>query len=270
MLKYSIFKFGAYEEHEPIYGPLADFLLQQSRKRAHDQRDILPEDLVYHEESLFPDYIEIKEHTSLIFADTLESLFAFMTVAGYAHWTIIKGETPKDNISTDSEAENNPEDKGNNGTGDTRLGKKIAVILPEQFYPETIHMPKRVNKAHNTLLARKRIRKTASSPFCRHVDKVLYGLHEVSGQPNVYYDLCSTPYPPLQIFEFIFRRFLSLRFAEDAFSILPPGSPRKVFLNRMESGDIYSKVDEQLPEGGITMFELNNWAAFDAHFFSMR
>lgn len=108
LLKYPIFNLGAYEQHEPIYGPLADFLLQQSRKRAHDQRDILPEDLVYHEESLCPDYIEIKEHASLIFADTLESLFAFMAMAGYAHWTIIKGETPKDDIGTDSEAESNP------------------------------------------------------------------------------------------------------------------------------------------------------------------
>lgn len=31
-----------------------------------------------------------------------------MAMAGYAHWTIIKGETPKDDIGTDSEAESNP------------------------------------------------------------------------------------------------------------------------------------------------------------------
>lgn len=44
-------------------------------------------------------------------------------------------------------------------------------------------------------------------------------MYKFSGQPNHYAEDSPTPPPPLQVFQFTARKFLGLRFSDDAFQV---------------------------------------------------
>lgn len=91
---------------------------------------------------------------------------------------------------------------------------------------------------------------------------VSFCMYHISGRPNEYADGCPTPHPPLQIFEFILRRFLGIRFSDDPFSEVRTDLRSELFLSAKESKDIFTE-DERLSEGGVTMFLPVDWDECD-------
>lgn len=68
-----------------------------------------------------------------------------------------------------------------------------------------------------------------------------------------------TPLPPLQIFQFIFRRYLGLRVVNDAFIEVRSFAPFDMFLYSAESGDIYTEgKGAQWPEGALEILDLDD------------
>lgn len=137
LMNYSILNFGAYEEHEPIYGPLAGFLPQQNKNRAQSQRESLPKHPAY-PQGVTTHYID-NAHAAILYIETMGCWFAFMTISGYAYWpTFVE---PFRRI---------PENA-------SQLNRKIQVILPDKFYPEELSMPTHAHNAWQLLQTRESI-----------------------------------------------------------------------------------------------------------------
>jgi hypothetical protein len=71
------------------------------------------------------------------------------------------------------------------------------------------------------------------------MEHVLYVMHTSSGQPNHYGNENWTPPPPLQVFQYIFRTFLGLRFSDDAFEEEYIDATHKMFVHYLEMFRIY-------------------------------
>ncbi|KAL4747075.1 hypothetical protein BDW72DRAFT_209879 [Aspergillus terricola var. indicus] len=198
LLRYPVFNFEAYEGHEPIYGQLADFLVQHSQHRAQSRStfpDFYPEDAI-------PNNLD-RERASLLYAET------------------------KDNENPDIES----------------LSRRVTIVPLGSFYPEQIAMPARVQDAHQTrLLKFPLLQETGESswnPSARFISLFLDVMHSSSGQSSHYADSFPTPPPPLQIFQFISRKFLGLRFSDEAFDVEDVDAAHKLFVHHPAASGIY-------------------------------
>ncbi|KAL5364041.1 hypothetical protein BJX96DRAFT_167971 [Aspergillus floccosus] len=157
LLRYPMFNFEAYEDHEPIYWQLAD---------------------------------------SLCFLATV------MLLDNCGHSRIFKrhGQT----------------------SGPGSLSKGVTVVPLGSFYPQRISMPARAQEIHQTLLLRTPLSQAtegSSWNLSTHLmNFILDMMYRFSSQPNHYMDDLPTPAPPLQVSQFITRKFLCLR-VDDAFPV---------------------------------------------------
>jgi hypothetical protein len=140
-------------------------------------------------------------------------------------------------------------------TNEPRHKRTLRLVRAGLFYPEEISMPVHAHDAKHTRLRRRPLLTgdnediSAWTENARQLDEVLNLIYEFSGQPNVYAeDLCA-PYPPLQIFQFIARRYLGLRFMKNAFA-MEVGSTDDWFVSHQNSGKIYLGIwPERDPSG---------------------
>ena len=252
LLKYPIFNFEAYEDHDPIYGPLADVLVQESKIRA--QREPTPENLVYLEEATPNELNRI--HANKLYAETLECLFAFLCLSNYHSGRAIFDKMLK-------------HDEGLNGDA-PGLKRRVTVVFLGQFYPEEILMPGCAQNACQFRLMKRAIPQSSetTNAYSKNFPDILSDLHLVSGQPNTYGDDRPTPHPPLQIFQFISRKFLGLRFAEDAFCNGShwDDSPHRMFVGALQCGEIYLEDDYTLLEGASLMFATPEEGEYKAYY----
>lgn len=123
LLKYPIFNFEAYVDHEPIYGPLAVALVQESMIRA--QCEPIPKSLVYFEEAT-PSELN-RKHANKLYVENLEILFAFLCLSNYRQGRGIFDKMPEydEGFKRDTPG----------------LDRKVTVVLLGQFYPEEILLP---------------------------------------------------------------------------------------------------------------------------------
>ncbi|KAL3435416.1 hypothetical protein BDV09DRAFT_204077 [Aspergillus tetrazonus] len=206
LLRYPVFNFEAYKDHEPIYGQLADFLVQQSWHRAQSRStfpDFYPEDAI-------PNNLD-RGQASLLYTQTVQCLLASMTLLNHEGYSPI---FEKDN--------KNPDIKS--------LSRKIA-------------MPTSVQAAHQTRLLKSPLPQETGepswNPSARFMSLFLDIMHSSSGQPNHYADTFPTPPPLLQIFQFISQEFLGLRFSDEAFDVEDIDAAHKLFVHHPTASGIY-------------------------------
>lgn len=230
LMRYPILNFEAYEKHGPVYGPLADFLFQQSKTRAQSQYHSQPENLVSAQEATIPDYMD-ETHASILYTETVGSLFAFLTLSDKPFQSVIFKD-PRGDESKNS-----------------RLNRKITVVPLDWFHPMEIFMPGQAQDAHHTLLYK--MPTFSSNYYYTCVPQILTALYARSGQPNHFRPGYRTPWPPLQIFEFILRKFLGLCFDQLFFSTF---YDQGVAFFVRDSGDIYHEDYSQWPVGACWVF----------------
>lgn len=197
LLTFPVINFEAYETHEPVYGALAEFFVRQTPREAQNQRftALYPTDAT-------PDDSLDRTHASAVYAAVLQCLFS--TLAVWDHRAVKYAYTAS---------------KGN-----IHSGRTVKVVPLGSFYPEQISTPADAHDAHNTRLFTKEIppaRKTNNlwKKQASYLHLILQLMQDSSGQPNVYDYDCPTPMPPLQVFQFIARKYLGLRIAEDSCQI---------------------------------------------------
>lgn len=114
------------------------------------------------------------------------------------------------------------------------LNRKVTIVPLGSFYPEVISMPVDPHNAHQTLLLKEKLplpQKTETSwhPYSEFMGAFLRIMYSCSGQPNHYREEYPTLPPPFQVFQYIARTFLGLRFIDDAFEEYV-GAPHKMFV----------------------------------------
>lgn len=181
LLKYPIFNFEACEHHEPIYGPLADVLVQESKIRA--QREPTPESLVYLEEATPSGLNRI--HANKLYAETVECLFAFMCLSNYHSGRGMFDQMLEygEGIKRDT----------------TGLNGKVTVVLLGQSSAEEIFMPSCAQNPYQSRLIRRSIPQSPDTEnvYSKNIPDILSDLYTVFGKPNTYGDDRLTPRPPL-------------------------------------------------------------------------
>lgn len=151
-MRYPILNFGSYEDHGSVYGPLADFLFQQSKMRARSQYYSRPEHLVSFQEATIPDYMD-ETHASILYTETVGCLLAFLSLSDKPHRSVVFNY-------------------GSDARQDNRLNSKITVVPLDQFYPKEISMPDQAQDAHHSsiknanLLRELLLHVCASDTFC--------------------------------------------------------------------------------------------------------
>lgn len=195
LLKYPVFNFEAYDDHHSIYGQLAEFLQRQTA----NHRQISPEI-----RDMYPQYASLEEvardHAVIFQAEMVQCLKSCMTLSNhYGASEIFKEE----NKSLD------------------KCARSVTIVRLGSFYPERIAMPANPHNAHQMLLPAEPLpqnkENTAWNSSSHLMSAILGFMHDFSGQPNHYAGGFPTPPPPLQVFQYVARRFLGLRFLDDAF-----------------------------------------------------
>ncbi|KAL4819762.1 hypothetical protein BDW67DRAFT_173061 [Aspergillus spinulosporus] len=206
LLRYPVFSFEAYEDHEPIYGQLADFLVQQSRHRAQ-RRSNFPD---FYPEDAIPNNLN-RNQDSLLYAETVQCLLASMTLLNHEGYSPIFEDEYK-----------NPDIKS--------LSRKVTIVPLGSFYPEQIATPARVQDAHQMRLLKSPLpQETGESswnPSARFMSLFLNIMHSSSGQPNHYADIHR-------------RKFLGLRFSHEAFDAEDVDAAHKLFVHHPVASGIY-------------------------------
>ncbi|KAL5355150.1 hypothetical protein BJX96DRAFT_170395 [Aspergillus floccosus] len=236
MLKYPVFNFESYEDHGPVYSQLADYFVQQSQDRA--QRESPP--AVYPEEAI--PYNLSRDHANTLYADVLQCVFAYMLLSDT--WNEIVLFQQKEEF-TDG--------------GAAKWPRKVTVLLLENFYPEEVSMPADAKASRDTVLLKTILDpNTPNVLYFPFLELNLSGLYSYSGQPNHYGQDMPTPRPPLQIFQFIFRKYLGLRFSDVAFSQeFSTTIPYRLFLCGEDSGQIYFEGKAAFwPDGAMDILDI--------------
>ncbi|KAL4896946.1 hypothetical protein BDV59DRAFT_169417 [Aspergillus ambiguus] len=233
LLKYPVFNFESYEDHEPVYGQLADFLVELSRRRKQSASTSLD----------LPTHVTLhnldRDHANILYTETMQCLLASMTLLNHYYSLIFKD---------------------NQSPGNERLSREVTVVPLGSFYPEQILMPARVENAHETLLLETPLplplqhgtKQSSWNSSGRFMNSFLDVMHWWSGQPNHYSDDLPTPPPPLQVFQFIGRKFLGLRFSDDAFKEGEADATHILFVHHPAICSIY---EDEWPYEVPSMFD---------------
>ncbi|KAF9886487.1 hypothetical protein FE257_011394 [Aspergillus nanangensis] len=221
---FPVFNLEAYEMHEPIYGRLAEFFVRQTQPDVHDE---LSAKTMYFINAT-PDASLDRAHASAVYNAMIQCLLSTMTM--WEEYLFFPDEESED-------------------PGRTRT---IRLIGTDTFYPEEISMPGHADDAKDTHMFRRMLLtgdKKNGAGWTRNAER-LFGVMDLMrglpGDSNDAIDGKKTPCPPLQIFQFIARRYLGVRFINDAFA-MEVGDTSELFISHLNTGDIYLGI---WPEGG--------------------
>jgi hypothetical protein len=241
LLKYSVFNFEDYARHESIYKDLAEFFEKQTEHRPSTLDN--PELLNAYPEDAVPQLDRC--HAETLHVEMIQCLLSSLTLLDHTGQSQIFEEQ----AVTVGEP-----------------SKKITVVCLGSFYPETIALPDNPKNAHKTLLLKKAISESkdsawrSCSPF---MSRILEIMRAFSGQPNHYKEQYPTPPPPLQIFQYILRKYLGLRFSEDAFEPEDLDAPHHLFVHHLEMGHL---LLDGWPEVVPTLFDLDDGTEYEAYY----
>ncbi|KAJ5159569.1 uncharacterized protein N7482_006573 [Penicillium canariense] len=242
LLKYPVFNFEDYTRHESIYKDLAEFFGKQTEHRPPSLDD--PELLdAYPEDAVSPQLD--RYHAETLHVEMIQCLLSSMTLLNHTEQSKIFEEQT--------------------GTVEEPL-KKITVVCLGSFYPETITLPRNPKNAHKTLLLKQAIPRSKDSVWrsCSPLmNRILEIMHSFSGQPNHYDEQYPTPPPPLQIFQYILRKYLGLRFSEDAFEREDLDAPHHLFVHHLEMGQLFL---DGWPQVVPTLFDLDDGTEYEAYY----
>lgn len=235
MLRWYVFNFESYEHHEPLYSHLADYFVQQSQDRAQRETppDVYPEGAIPYELS--------RDHANTLYADILQCVFAYMLLSDT--WNEIVLFQPKELFPDEVMA---------------MWPRKVTVLLLDKFYPEEVSMPADAKASHNTALLKTTLDLTMpNAPYYPFLESILFELYSCSGQPSHYRLALPTPRPVLQIFQFIFRKYLGLQFSDVAFLDQWTTPPYRLFLHDEDSGSIYFEgKGVYWPDGALDILDI--------------
>jgi hypothetical protein len=217
LLTFPVFNMEAFETHEPVYGALADFFMRHTQPDVHDELPAIP---MYPAEAN-PDSNIDRAHASAAYAAMVQCLLSYMVM-----WSDGKFFT-------------------NKVTSEPSPRRTLRLVQAVKFYPEEISLPVHARDAKDTPVQQRYLPKGANTdrPACwtdnaRYVEEVLDCMYGSSGQLNTYGNDLRAPFPPLQVFQFIARRYLGLRFMENAFAY-EVGAPYEWFTTHPNTGQIY-------------------------------
>ncbi|KAL4937113.1 hypothetical protein BDV06DRAFT_203611 [Aspergillus oleicola] len=187
LLQFPVYNFQDYERHDDTYGRLAEFLFQLSQERAcHEGMEDNALDRLLSDHS---------PEARVLFHETSQLLVAF---------ECLQENTVRSEL-------------GHDAMGGT--GRKALIVSLGSFFPVEFDLPLCSANVDPTGLAYKNI--TVDKPpevhYLGPLDILLDLVFRESGQPNYYDTTCPAPAPPLQFFEYMYRKYLGLRFSKSAF-----------------------------------------------------
>ena len=241
LLKYPVFNFEDYARHESIYEDLTEFFKGQTEHRpsALDNPDLInayPEDAVSQLD---------RSHAETFYVEMIQCLLSSLTLLDHTGQSQIFEE----------QAVTNEEPS-----------KRITVICLGSFYPETVALPDNPKDSHKALLSKKVISESKGSVWrsCSSLmSRILEIMHAFSGQPNHYKERYPTPPPPLQVFQYILRKHLGLRFSEDAFEPEDLDAPHHLFVHHLDMGHL---LLDGWPEEVPPLFDLDDGIEYEAYY----
>ncbi|KAJ5218404.1 uncharacterized protein N7498_000503 [Penicillium cinerascens] len=149
---------------------------------------------------------------------------------------------------------------------ETLHAEMIQCLLSRSFYSEAIALPDNPKNSHKTLLLKEAIPRSkdsvwrSCSPF---MNRILEIMHSFSGQPSHYKEQYPTPPPPMQIFQDILRKYLGLRFSDDAFEVEDLDAPDHLFVHYQEMGHLFL---DRWPELVPSLFDLDDGTEYEAYY----
>ncbi|PGH10679.1 hypothetical protein AJ80_07435 [Polytolypa hystricis UAMH7299] len=248
LLKFPVFNFEAYEEHEPVFGQLAELLFNLSKDRVLRNDDIPAPKPVskYHVGPRLPRRIEDDPVKCVLFSETMQLLLIIELLCGTSRPTCVF----LDGL-----------DANRDGMGDrlpyphkllepTEPTRKVSVVLFDKFFLEEILMPRTIEDANVKLPVAIPVDNQLGF---RDTGVLLYEMFHSSGQPNHYISGCEAAPPELQCVQYIFRRYFNLRFADKAFEVYAESPYRMLYSDGdlFLEDDIHSYVIPEDDPGGL-------------------
>lgn len=128
--------------------------------------------------------------------------------------------------------------------------RSASIILLGSFRLYDVRMPVAIEEAKGVCLILNPL--NPSFPSFQHLDSLLEKFHQHFDRVHRYHPMDPTPYPPVDFFEYIFRKHLNLRFADDAFS--PDGLDTPYDIQIREEERVFVEPMTQ-PLSGEDLFE---------------
>ncbi|KAL4879857.1 hypothetical protein BJY04DRAFT_219665 [Aspergillus karnatakaensis] len=226
LLNFPLFRFNAFDEHDSIYADLVQFILGGSEARAQDEPATTcacfqavehSHGHCYHGESGpiqskfeclsdFEYQVPLRQAAQLI--GDLAQLITAMEWLGHDNFFSIYGSELE--ICSNGQV------------------RKVVTIPVGSFRPIEWTMPASLTEAWDKGVCSRplqlkssdgsQILSPASPLHLQPLDSFLCIFWAESGQPNFYGPGCPKPHPPLHFFEYMFRKYLGMRFADTAFN----------------------------------------------------
>jgi hypothetical protein len=190
LLKFPIYNFESLDKHEAAFGPLAEFFVNASQNRAREKplNDPILADFL----SSFSRSDDLTTNEArVLFTETnqLLALYELLRQKG---------------VFSDNEPCNS---------------RTAAIVHFGAFFPATVYLPQEPSDIHNQGFSLKpfTLEQSPGVPYIGLLDLLLDSVFWESGQPNYYSSTFPVPPPPLQFFHYIYRKYLGMRFASNAF-----------------------------------------------------
>ncbi|RHZ47490.1 uncharacterized protein CDV56_104081 [Aspergillus thermomutatus] len=188
---------------------LAELLVQQGKKRAHQQK--LPAQTTKVLPSFATPQGLSSSEAAVLFIELSQLLFAMEVLTGVQAATpiIVNGNGSEDHGRTVFAPEflYNP-------------ARTIPVVLFGNFFLEYISTPAVAADAVNSHLVASpvyRPSQTRSGLGFQYIYQFLHALHRMAGRDNEFSSQNPAPYPHLQFFQYMFGEYLGLRFVDSEF-----------------------------------------------------
>ncbi|GIJ98260.1 hypothetical protein Aspvir_000376 [Aspergillus viridinutans] len=189
---------------------LAEFLVQQGKKRAHQQK------LHVQTTAILPTFAAPQglsdSEAAVLFIELSQLLFASEVLVGI-----------QDRQSPIIVNGNGSEEHGRTCFAPDLLYKPARttpVVLFGTFFPEYISTPAAAADAVDSHLVATPISRTSqtrSGVGFQHIYQFLYDLHRMAGRDNEFSSQDPAPYPHHKFFEYMFKEYLGLRFVDSEF-----------------------------------------------------
>ncbi|KAL4806052.1 hypothetical protein BDV18DRAFT_160122 [Aspergillus unguis] len=182
LLQFPIYNLQSFDCHDAAFGPLAQTLLGMARERDPKEVDD-PQLTVF----LSNSSVSMPE-AKVLFTEVAQLLAALVCIHQFLD------ETPATLEAT----------------------RKAVIVDFDGFFPVEVEMPLRPEDARS-LHYRFVSYESSETPYLGPLDAIPAIVHDQSGQPNFHGPMCPAPPHPLQFFQYVYRKYLGLRFSKTAF-----------------------------------------------------
>lgn len=192
LLGFPVYNFESHQAQEPYFHDLAELFVDESRIRLRDEGPIAvsPKPPSH----LNPKFYDLDPLQNIIFHEAGQLAYAYEIIRMFYESAISGVKYP----------------------GSGKPFRNVSIVLFGNFLLEEFSIPQGFTASGTRDATATSI--NPSFPSCQNIVAVMSYLYRSSGQVNRYDVNCLAAGPPLPFLQHIFRRYLNLRFADNAFA----------------------------------------------------